>query len=52
VADDKIQRRLKRFLAGKITRENFMMDLSKHAPSPSRRALGASKRQRSRKKIQ
>ena len=33
VADDKIQRRLQKFLAGKITRENFMTDLSKHAPT-------------------
>ena len=33
VADDKIQRRLKRFLAGKITREDFMTDLSKHSPT-------------------
>jgi hypothetical protein len=33
VADDKIQHRLKRFLAGKITREDFMTDLSKHAPT-------------------
>jgi hypothetical protein len=33
VADDKIQRRLKRFLEGKITREDFMTDLSKHAPT-------------------
>ena len=33
VADDKIQRRLKKFLTGKITREDFMTDLSKHAPT-------------------
>jgi len=33
VANDTIQHRLVKFLAGKITRDRFMADLSKHAPT-------------------
>jgi hypothetical protein len=33
VANDKIQHRLVKFLAGKITREKFMGDLGKHSPT-------------------
>jgi hypothetical protein len=33
VANDTIQHRLVKFLAGKITREKFLADLSKHAPT-------------------